>query len=58
MIRLSMLYETQSFAIHTTSNDHINMTTFKLVKGYKDIKAIEVYYGEDYRFRVCHGFTA
>ena len=53
-----MLYKTYSFATYTTSNDHINMTTFKLVKGYKDIKIIEVYYGEDYRFRVCHGSTA
>ena len=27
------------------------MTTYKSVMGYKDMKTIEVYYGEDYRFK-------
>ena len=26
--------------------------------GYKDMKTIQVYYGDDYRLRVCHGATA
>tara|TARA_B000000532_G_scaffold218612_1_gene192032 strand:- start:69 stop:173 length:105 start_codon:yes stop_codon:yes gene_type:complete len=34
------------------------MTTLELIMGYKDMKTIEVYYGDDYRLRVCHVATA
>ena len=36
----------------------MNMTTYKSVMSYKDMKTIELYSSEDYRFNVYQGASA
>ena len=40
------------FAINTAFSEYMNMTTYKSVTGYKDMKTLELYYSEDYRYTV------
>ena len=58
MIRPSMLYGTHSFATYTTFSEHITMTTYKSVMSCKDMKTIEIYSSEGYRFAVFQGASA
>ena len=53
-----MLYETHSFATYTIFSEHITMTTYKSVMGYKDMKTLELYYSEDYRYTVHQEFSS
>ena len=45
------------FATNTAFSEYAHMTTYKSVMGYKDMKTLELYYREDYRYTVNQEFS-